>query len=84
MIDSIHHTAQQENTALIEEHLEIVKQFDFIKILSSIEDGIDTNSFKTEETLEMLLKSAEYAYKNKNFYQAIFIGNWPVIMIYLY
>ncbi|HGH6887856.1 TPA: alpha-2,8-polysialyltransferase family protein, partial [Neisseria meningitidis] len=72
VIDSIHHTAQQENTALIEEHLEIVKQFDFIKILSSIEDGIDTNSFKTEETLEMLLKSAEYAYKNKNFYQAIF------------
>ncbi|WP_260335451.1 alpha-2,8-polysialyltransferase family protein, partial [Neisseria meningitidis] len=50
VIDSIHHTAQQENTALIEEHLEIVKQFDFIKILSSIEDGIDTNSFKTEET----------------------------------
>ncbi|HFC7229369.1 TPA: alpha-2,9-polysialyltransferase, partial [Neisseria meningitidis] len=55
-----------------QEHLEIIKKFNFINILNDLNGVISNPLFKTEETFETLLKSAEFAYKSKNYFQAIF------------
>ncbi|HFC7393313.1 TPA: hypothetical protein ACFOPB_001654, partial [Neisseria meningitidis] len=72
IINLIQKYSMVENTEMIQEHLEIIKKFNFINILNDLNGVISNPLFKTEETFETLLKSAEFAYKSKNYFQAIF------------
>ncbi|HGH0134174.1 TPA: alpha-2,8-polysialyltransferase family protein [Neisseria meningitidis] len=72
IINLIQKYSMVENTEMIQEHLEIIKKLNFINILNDLNGVISNPLFKTEETFETLLKSAEFAYKSKNYFQAIF------------
>nr|AHN54691.1 polysialyltransferase variant [synthetic construct] len=72
IINLIQKYSMVENTEMIQVHLEIIKKFNFINILNDLNGVISNPLFKTEETFETLLKSAEFAYRSKNYFQAIF------------